>query len=277
MAWKWNAAPPQHLVLHSGATFEIYLDIIPSEDGTLPAISWDISRLVGLQAEQDASDIRRLRIHARWDNASFSRVFYRVEDHTLRSHGIVTLEVPLQDPSSVQHHTFLSQKEGDLGGVLHPPQIQDQKEQDFHEKEDIDWELVDAFLEVWRGDEKIQSLSRPLPRERSMTVGRFSLDLPERIDLDLAGHFPNESDERLCSRLQAEIFWRKGRLWVQDRGRHPIYAKRDPHLLRCLSEPHPWAEEEVLLLPGGLSLRLVLEEKSNLPVNDPRKKEHRRS
>lgn len=277
MAWKWNAEPPQHLVLHSGATFEIHLDIIPNEDGTLPSISWDISRLADVQAEQDASDIRRLNIRARWDNASFSRVFYRVEDQTLRSHGMVTLEVPLQDPSSVQHHTFLSQKKDDLGYVLHSPQPQDQKEQDSREKENVDWERVDAFLEVWRGDEKIQPLSRPLPRERSVTVGRFSLDLPERIDLDLTGHFSSESEERLCSRLQAEIFWQKGRLWVQDRGRHPIYAKRDPHFLRSLSEPHPWAEEEVLLFPGGLSLRLVLEEKSNLPVSDPRKKEHRRS
>ncbi len=93
MAWTWKTEPPQHLILHTGATFEIFLDIVPHEDGTLPAISWDISRLDDLQADADSSDVRRLRIRARWDEASFSRVFYRVEDQTLRSHGMVTLEV----------------------------------------------------------------------------------------------------------------------------------------------------------------------------------------
>ncbi len=144
-------------------------------------------------------------------------------------------------------------------------------------KESTDWDLVDAFLEVWRGEQKIEALCRPLPRERSVTIGRFCLAHPERVDLDLSGSFPSESEELLCSRLQAEIFWRKGRLWVQDRGRHPIYAKREQHLLRSLAEPHPWVEEEVLLLPGGLSLRLILEEKSKKVEKEARKKEQRRS
>jgi hypothetical protein len=113
------------------------------------------------------------------------------------------------------------------------------------------------FVAVYRDNIPIPQLRRQIEPHRSLAVGKFSRSKNILPDLDLKPHFVSREMARRCSREQAKIFWKDGRILLKNTGKADIEI---PGRMDLESEGiHFWEVGEALSLPGGLSVVLEKE------------------
>jgi hypothetical protein len=114
-------------------------------------------------------------------------------------------------------------------------------------------------VEVVRNGLMLDNLRTKLELHRVIVVGRYSSQQSRLLDIDLSNMFASRDEERLCSRQQAEIFWRVGRLYIRNIGKNALRVRGRDGLILEITEEHIWRHREEILIPGGLVLTLVKE------------------
>jgi len=113
------------------------------------------------------------------------------------------------------------------------------------------------FVTVYRDDVPIRQLRKPVEPHRSLSVGKFSGSKNIDPDLDLKPHFKSRELAKRCSREQARIYWREGRIVVKNLGKGDLALPGGDELES--GGVHVWREGEPIRLPGGLTMMLEKE------------------
>ncbi len=243
MGWKWqHGREPEARVSRDGGDMELFLPI-EVDDGERPQVRWTCADDVG-SIEVDPLDARHARLTVAPSNAG-----RRVEVHyAIRNapsfEGDMTLDPPRKaakrPPGSgvVPSRHWTDRASGAAIAHVDGPRR--------------------CWVEVRRGRKWIRKLRREVEVERTLTIGRYSAKQGP-LGLDLSGVFERAGDEKLCSSLQAEVYWSDNRLVLVSRGAKNRLRLRAPGCtereLPCGAK-HFWAPEEVVLVPGGLELHL---------------------
>ncbi|NWH03883.1 hypothetical protein [Desulfobacter latus] len=117
----------------------------------------------------------------------------------------------------------------------------------------------DYYIQVLRRDQPIPELKTAVPVNKTIRIGKRSATygVPE---LDLKGRFETPDMEKMCSRSQADVFWKNGAITVVKTGYHDIKRLQTNGDLETMPSPHYWQPDEVIALPGRLRLKLKREE-----------------
>ncbi len=113
------------------------------------------------------------------------------------------------------------------------------------------------FVSVYRNRVPVPQLKTEVEIHKSLLVGKFSRSKNIRPDLDLKPHFPSDEMALRCSRQQAKIYWKRGRIVLKNLGKLSVGLPGEVPLKTM--ENHFWQPGEEIELPGGLTLLLEKE------------------
>ena len=239
MGWRWTDEPPSLLRGAIGTRLSLRLPL--AIEGEAPLVSWETSRLRDLPCHVDPACPWAVVVDLRAASAGFYRLLYKIEDDEGRYLGLIEIEVP---PLARTQASLAHTQSSPLPSISSALKAQAPS-----------WSLRVS----WQG-KFFQHYHVALPKHRVITVGRFSSSLTTRLDLDLSGAFGSPEEEQRLSRLQAEIFWQDDRLLIRNVGKHPLLLGKgslSPMTSLETGQTVPWSPEEIVILPGDLSLHLI--------------------
>ena len=222
MTWSWEEYPPSTLHLPANSTSRITLRLKPHEGKPYPTIQWLTSRLAPLRAQVDPLEPFSLNLIIPPQAKGFYRLSFRIEDPDARFYQVIKVLIDSPEKTSPS-----------------PPEGE--------------W-LLDLLAP--HSPHPLQTLH--LERHRSLRIGRFSSRHERPLDLDLSAFFSSKEEEALCSREQAEFFWKDQRICIHNLGRHPLYCQREGDSLHPLyqGDTRPLSPQHIILFPGGLRFAL---------------------
>lgn len=219
-----------------------------------------------IDIEQDATDLKSVRLTVRSTARSFVLVKYTIEQGQEEYKGDFTVLVKKESD-------FAAQQNQQSASPNHPPgaPVTGTTPRPAASLKSQPVPLPTPAPDSARGvsvvipDDchqlSIQVLDRnemSIVRGRTYTIGRGSSSLNKNPDFVLDPFFDSDEQRKQCSRSQASILWSDNAIIITCTGRTPLQRLSSEGIMEELPQSFTWNPDETLMFPGGVQLRLSM-------------------
>ncbi|MFZ4437610.1 MAG: hypothetical protein ACOYOS_04220 [Syntrophales bacterium] len=273
MTIEWIKPPLAKISLDPGSEWAYTLPLKPKDD---MEVNWTADFVTAKAIQVDVDDPRQIRIALpRNLDACFGEILYTIinGDEAVKGNIIVRIMPvaplmhhlpPVKPPVREEKKDQENQEEINpvpdekLKEVKAEIKLQTVKPDDQHGQLKLQPLTGQAyFIEILRNGKPLKRPKTIIIKNKTTRIGKASsrYGIP---DLDLTEAFESAELADLCSRQQAEVYWRDGYIYVKTMGTKPLKLQELDGSVS--SDPLPgeycWQPNKILAVPGKLRLAL---------------------